>query len=231
MCYARLWLAANQTPNPLPHRPALDTLPLIISRSSARTTRCGPHNTSGASDGGGFVIEGFAVADDKRDAPRPFDVRTVEYLLKLMTDHDLAEVDLKEGDQRIRLRKGSALLAAPVTYAPAPTAHASVAPPQALHNPGTPASATVSPPPAPAKNYVEIKSPMVGTFYSKSDPKKPDFVVIGAKVSPKTVVCTIEAMKLYNDVVADCTGTVVEICVKSGDFVEFNTVLFRVDPS
>jgi acetyl-CoA carboxylase biotin carboxyl carrier protein len=49
------------------------------------------------------------VADEKHDSPRPFDVRTVEYLLKLMTEHDLAEVDLKEGDQRIRLRKGSAL--------------------------------------------------------------------------------------------------------------------------
>ena len=162
------------------------------------------------------------MADDKRDAPRPFDVRTVEYLLKLMSEHDLAEVDLKEGDQRIRLRKGSS---APVLYhAPTPVPHAAPGPPGA--NP-----APAPPPPAPDRNLIGIKSPMVGTFYSKPDPKKPDFVAVGSKVTPKTVVCTIEAMKLYNEVHAECSGTVAEVCVKSGDPVEFETVLFRVDPS
>ena len=86
-------------------------------------------------------------------------------------------------------------------------------------------------PAAPAKNLIEIKSQMVGTFYAKPDPKKPDFVTLGAKVTPKTVVCTIEAMKLYNEVTADCAGTIAEVCKKSGDFVEFGDVLFRVDPS
>ena len=168
------------------------------------------------------------MADDKRDAPRPFDVRTVEYLLKLMSEHDLAEVDLKEGDQRIRLRKGGA----PVLYAPhAPAAPAPVqhAAPSAVHAPGPPPVAPGSTPPA--KNLVEIKSPMVGTFYPKPDPKKPDYVTVGSKVTPKTVVCKLEAMKLFNDITADCTGTVAEVCVKDGDPVEFNQVLFRVDPS
>jgi acetyl-CoA carboxylase biotin carboxyl carrier protein len=172
------------------------------------------------------------VADDKRDAPRPFDVRTVEYLLKLMTEHDLAEVDLKEGDQRIRLRKGSAIPAAfyPVSQAPMPAVH-SPAPASApgVNTPGSPGSPP--PPAAPARNLIEIKSPMVGTFYTRPDPKKPEFVTVGSKVTPKTVVCTIEAMKLYNEIHADCTGTVVEVCKKSGDFVENDTVLFRVEPS
>ncbi len=179
------------------------------------------------------------MADDKRDAPRPFDVKTVEYLLKLMTEHDLGEVDLTEGEQRIRLRKRAAMVAppaAPVAYAPAPVAH--VAPYPVAHAPGAPAptSAPASAGAAPAaaaasKNYLEIKSPMVGTFYIKPDPKKPDFVTVGAKINAKTVVCTIEAMKTYNPVTADCAGTIAEICVQSGDFVEFGTVLFRVDPS
>jgi acetyl-CoA carboxylase biotin carboxyl carrier protein len=165
------------------------------------------------------------VADDKRDAPRPFDVRTVEYLLKLMSEHDLSEVDLREGDQRIRLRKGSvpgAVLYS--THAPAPT------PPATSTQPGNaqPAPAASA---APAKHRIEIKSPMVGTFYSKPDPKKPDFVTLGSKVTPKSVVCTIEAMKLYNEVHAECSGTIAEICVKSGDFVEYGDVLFRVEPS
>ena len=166
------------------------------------------------------------VADDKRDAPRPFDVRTVEYLLKLMTEHDLAEIDLKEADQRIRLRKGAAPIAyvpAPVAYAPAPVAHAPGSP-----SPGAPSPGAA---PAPSKNYIEIKSPMVGTFYSKPKPDKPDYVAKGAKVTPKTVVCQIEAMKLFNEIAAECAGTVVEVCVQNGDGVEFNQVLFRVDPS
>ncbi|MBP3958668.1 acetyl-CoA carboxylase biotin carboxyl carrier protein [Gemmata sp. G18] len=174
------------------------------------------------------------VADDKRDAPRPFDVKTVEYLLKLMTEHDLGEVDLTEGEQRIRLRKRAAMVAPPVAYAPAPVAP--VAPAVAYAPaPSAPAAApagTAAPAPSAAsKNYLEIKSPMVGTFYIKPDPKKPDFVTVGAKVNAKTVVCTIEAMKTYNPVTADCAGTIAEICVQGGDFVEYGTVLFRVDPS
>ncbi|WP_029600715.1 acetyl-CoA carboxylase biotin carboxyl carrier protein [Gemmata obscuriglobus] len=173
------------------------------------------------------------MADDQRDAPRPFDVRTVEYLLKLMTEHDLAEVDLKEGEHRIRLRKGGAVIGYAPAPAPAPARLPAPAAPVAAP-PGAalpaPAAAPTSTP-APAKNLIEIKSQMVGTFYSKPDPKKPDFVALGAKVTPKTVVCTIEAMKLYNEVTADCAGTIAEVCKQSGDFVEFGTVLFRVDPS
>lgn len=172
------------------------------------------------------------MADDKRDAPRPFDVKTVEHLLRLMTEHDLSEVDLKEGDERIRLRKGSAFpvgFAAPLApahhAAPQPTAHQPAAP---AHQPA--AGQAAQPAPA-ASKYHEIKSPMVGTFYSRPKPDKPDFVSPGSRVTPDTVVCLIEAMKLYNDIKADVSGTVKEVCVKNGDFVEYNQVLFRVDPS
>lgn len=173
------------------------------------------------------------MADDKRDVPRPFDVRTVEYLLKLMSEHDLAEIDLKEGDQRIRLRKGSAIPA----YYPAPlavsqpvspvggaavSANSTSAP--SSNEPKAPSTST------PTKKLIEIKSEMVGTFYTKPDPKKPDFVSLGSKVTPKTVVCTIEAMKIYNEIVAGCSGTIVEICKSSGEYVQYGDVLFRVDP-
>lgn len=167
------------------------------------------------------------MADEKQDAPRPFDVRTVEYLLRLMSDHDLSEVDLKEGDQRIRLRKGSAF---PVTFAPAP--HYAAAPPAVAPTPGSPAPGSPPPSPTPAgPKLTEITSEMVGTFYARPKPDKPDFVSVGSKVTPDTVVCLIEAMKLYNDIKAGVSGTVREVCVKNGDFVEFGTVLFRVEPS
>jgi acetyl-CoA carboxylase biotin carboxyl carrier protein len=72
---------------------------------------------------------------------------------------------------------------------------------------------------------------MVGTFYTRPKPDKPDFVSIGSKVKPETVVCLIEAMKLFNDITAKVSGTIVEICAQNGEAVEFNQVLFRVDPS
>ncbi len=162
------------------------------------------------------------MADEKRDAPRPFDVRTVEYLLKLMSEHDLTEVFLQEGEQRIRLRKGSAI---PTGFLP-PLVHPGV------HTPGSPPSAQApTAPPPPARNLLEIKSPMVGTFYTKPDPAKPDYVTVGSKVKPSSVVCKLEAMKIFNDITADCTGTIAEVCVKNGDPVEYNQVLFRVEPA
>ncbi len=165
------------------------------------------------------------MADEKRDPPRPFDVRTVEYLLKLMTEHDLAEVELKEGDQRIRLRKGSAM---PMSFMP-PNPYLGVHPGGAAAPSPAPATGNATPA-APAKQLLEIKSPMVGTFYSKPKPDKPDFISVGAKIKPETIVCLIEAMKLYNDIKAEISGTLAEVCVKNGDFVEYNQVLFRIEP-
>lgn len=166
------------------------------------------------------------VADEKRDAPRPFDVGTVEYLLRLMKEFDLAEVDLKEGEQRIRLRKGGGV---PAAFLPPPAAPPHPAP----SHPAPPAAnpAAAPPPPAPARNLLEIKSPMVGTYYSRPKPDKPDYVSVGSAVKPETVVCLIEAMKLYNDIKAEVSGRIAEVCVKNGDPVEYNQVLFRVEPS
>jgi len=163
------------------------------------------------------------VADEKRDAHRPFDVRTVEYLIKLMTEHDLSEVELREGDQRIRVRRGAA--ASPPSLAQAVVA------PHIAANPGNVpvAEVPVSTAAVPPRNLLEIKSPMVGTFYSKPKPDKPDFVSVGSPVKPDSVVCLIEAMKLYNDIKAELSGRIAEVCVNNGDFVEFNQVLFRVE--
>jgi acetyl-CoA carboxylase biotin carboxyl carrier protein len=166
---------------------------------------------------------------EANDKPRPFDVRTVRDLVRLMSQHDLSEIDLSEGEQRIRLRRGSKVVSAAPVVLPAAISHAGPAP-------GTPAptekAASAAPAAAgkPAKKLLEIKSPSVGTFYAQREPGAPPFVTVGSRVSPTTVVCIIEAMKVYNDIQADCAGVVAEVCVNNGDFVEFNTVLFRVDP-
>ena len=163
------------------------------------------------------------MADDKpaRKTPGPFDVATVRELVELMDKFDLGEVDLNNGDQRIRLRKNRFAAAAP-PLAPAPAA--AHAPPSANSQPAAPAA-------APAKKLLEIKSELVGTFYAKPAPDKDDYVKVGSRVTPDTVVCKVEAMKIFNDITAKCTGAVAEVCVKNGDFVEFDQVLFRVDPS
>lgn len=162
---------------------------------------------------------------DPSDNPRPFDVRTVRYLVRLMTQNDLSELDLAEGEQRIKIRRGPRIVttSAPMVAGPAATP---AAPPATPTAPPSEASA----PAAPAKKLIEIKSPTVGTFYAARDPNTPPFVQVGSKVNNNTVVCLIEAMKVFNDVQAECTGTIVEVCVKNKEFVEYNTVLFRVDP-
>ncbi|MFO0845307.1 MAG: biotin/lipoyl-containing protein [Gemmataceae bacterium] len=164
------------------------------------------------------------MADDN-ETPRPFDVNTIRDLIRLMSRHDLSEVDLTWGDERIRLRRGSRVVHAPAPAAPAPAPVAP--PPPAAHAAGSP---PVSQPAAPSKKLIEIKSPTVGTFFAQREPGSPAFVTVGTRVTPATVVCLIEAMKVFNDVTADCSGVVREVCVTNKDFVEYNTVLFRVDP-
>ena len=163
------------------------------------------------------------MADDASRNPGPFDVRTVKALVALMTQHDLSEIDLREGTQRIFLRRGSAQPAAA---------------PGASNMPSGPAPATFVPAkndapasPASAKKLIEIKSPTPGTFYASANPESQPFVKVGARVTPTTVVCLIEAMKLFNEVNAECTGTITEILVENQQAVEYGQVLFRVDPT
>ncbi len=160
------------------------------------------------------------------DSPRPFDVRTIRYLFRLMASNDVSELDLAEGDQKIRIRRGPRVVLGAAPVAAPVAAHVPAPAPPAAPTADKPAA-----PAAPAKKLIEIKSPTVGTFYARREPTAPAFVAVGTKVTPTTVVCLIEAMKVYNDVTADCAGTIAEVCVKDKDFVEYNTVLFRVDPA
>jgi acetyl-CoA carboxylase biotin carboxyl carrier protein len=163
------------------------------------------------------------VADEPSETPGPFDVRTIRYLAAVMSRHDLSEIDLREGDLRIRLLRGPRRAAA----APAaPTAPAERAP----HTvPTTPAAATA--PEKPAKALLDVKSPMVGTFYARANPDAEPFVRVGSRVTPTTVVGLIEAMKLFNEVAAECAGVVAEVLVENQQPVEYGQVLFRVDPA
>lgn len=91
-----------------------------------------------------------------------------------------------------------------------------------------PAVATVGQTATPAASGIEIKSPMVGTFYTAPSPEAPPFLSVGQEVTPETVVCIIEAMKVMNEVKAEISGTVTEICAENGKPVQFGQVLFRL---
>lgn len=165
------------------------------------------------------------MADDAaNNHPGPFDVRTIKVLVRLMAEHDLNEIDLRDGALRVRLLRGvtrsapaaPAMTAVPSPAVSAPAAHAA-APKEAA-------------PAQPARKLIDIKSPSVGTFYSAANPDAPPFVRVGDRVTPTTVVGLVEAMKTFNEIPADCSGVIVEQLVRNGEGIEFDTVLFRVDP-
>jgi acetyl-CoA carboxylase biotin carboxyl carrier protein len=155
---------------------------------------------------------------EAKQGPGPFDEQAVRFLCRLMSRHDLSEMDLRQGDFRIRLRRGGRVR--PAAPAPAEAAAPAAAAP--------PAEAA---PAAPAKKLLEIKSPAVGIFYAQREPGSPPFVTVGSRVTPDTVVGLLEAMKIYDEIKADCAGTVVEALVTDKGPVEYNQVLFRVDPT
>ncbi|MEX2171001.1 MAG: acetyl-CoA carboxylase biotin carboxyl carrier protein [Pirellulales bacterium] len=148
-----------------------------------------------------------------------FDVRKLRRLVELMNEHELTELDLRQGDQRIRIRRGHD----PVFVSGPPlAASAATAAPRAAEQPAA-AGAIDNP------NHVLIKSPMVGTFYAAANPDSAPFVRVGDQVGRDTTVCIIEAMKVFNEIPAECSGRIVAMLVESGDAVEFGQPLFKVE--
>ncbi|MEM7808423.1 MAG: acetyl-CoA carboxylase biotin carboxyl carrier protein [Planctomycetota bacterium] len=157
-----------------------------------------------------------------------FDVGKVRDLVELMDEHDLSEIDLQNGKQKIRLRRGSdAPVIAAAPMAPAPVAPAPI---PAAAPAATPAPAASPAPAAEAAGKV-VTSPMVGTFYNSSSPEAAPFVNVGDQIGPDTTVCIIEAMKVFNTIKAETSGVIDQILVKDGDAVEFGQALFKVRPA
>src|SRR5580698_567329 len=148
-----------------------------------------------------------------------FDVKRIRRLIELMNEHELNEIDLRQADQRIRLRKGAEpiVTAGPVRLAAAPTAGpAGESAPAAL-------------PKADDKDMAFVKSPMVGTFYLSPSPDAQPFVKVGDHVGPQTTVCVVEAMKVFNEIPAEISGQIVAVLIENGESVEFNQPMFKVD--
>ena len=143
-----------------------------------------------------------------------FDLEKLRELIALMDEHGLTEISLSQGDQSWKLRRVGAEAVPMVTAAPPP--------PQADGGGDTPPD---------EPTYPTIDSPTVGTFYSAPSPDDPPFVKVGQAVSPDSVVCIVEAMKVFNQIQAETAGTIVEVLVEDGDAVEFGQPLFRIQPT
>jgi len=150
------------------------------------------------------------------------ELKDIKELIALFRKNDLSEFSLEQESFKISLKRGSDSV--PVfAHHTLPAAHATQAPvPQALPAPATATGAASHDP------SNDILSPMVGTFYSAASPDSPAFVSIGQQVTPDTVICIIEAMKVMNEIKAETSGTVVEILAENGKPVQYGQPLFRL---
>ncbi len=147
------------------------------------------------------------------------DIAKIRELVELAAASGVAELEIETDDLSVRIRTvggpvESAVAAGPVAAAAAPVA----------------AAAASAPAPAPS-NLHEVRSPIVGTFYSKPEPGAAAFVEVGATVARGQTLCIVEAMKVMNEIEAEVAGTIREVCVEDGQPVEAEGVLFRIEPA
>lgn len=150
--------------------------------------------------------------------------KEIKNMIDFISKSGLAEVNIKTEEFKISVKRNAK---GEVTVAP-PLASAPVAAPAAIPSPTPPSAPVVE---EEANNYIEIKSPMIGTFYRASNPDDPEFVAVGDTVSIGKKVCIIEAMKLFNEIESEVSGTIVKILAENASPVEYDQPLFLVDPS
>jgi len=155
-------------------------------------------------------------------------VKDIKELIKLIDEYKLAEFKLEDGELKLTIRSNiyskehTVIAQAPVTAAAAPAAAPSISPATAA----PPADAAAS-----TENLLEVKSPIVGTFYRSSAPDKPAFVKVGDVINEGDVVCIVEAMKLFNEIESEVSGKIVKVLLEDASPVEYDQVLYLVDPN
>ncbi|HEV3413694.1 MAG TPA: acetyl-CoA carboxylase biotin carboxyl carrier protein [Puia sp.] len=163
------------------------------------------------------------------------DFKQIQELIKMINKSNIGEVSIEEKGFKLTIKQKeepvqqiiaapvsaqpiAAMAAAPIAAAPVPVA---VAAPEKATRPAEP----------PAANTITIKSPMIGTFYRSPSPDKPSFINVGDDIEPGTVVCIIEAMKLFNEIESEVKGRIVKVLVEDASPVEYDQPLFQVEPA
>lgn len=153
------------------------------------------------------------------------DLRKLKTLIDLVAESDIAELEVTEGESKVRIVKSSGAPQNQLVMMPQPAAHHMAAAPAAPQAAGTPVAAPAAA--AEPEGHV-VKSPMVGTFYRASAPGNPPFVEVGSTVKEGDTLCIIEAMKLLNEIDADVSGVIKQVLVENGQPVEFGQPLFVI---
>ena len=155
------------------------------------------------------------------------DIRKIKKLIELLERSEVDEIEVHEGEESVRIRRSPPLIAAPgvgVSYAAVPAPAATLRPPAADSVPDSPPVAA-----EPEAAGHTVTSPMVGTFFTASSPGTRPFVNVGQRIEVGDTLCIIEAMKILNQVEADCVGVVTKVLVENGQPVEYDQPLFIVD--
>ena len=158
---------------------------------------------------------------DKNDAPIRVDVELVKQLAELLDATKLTEIEVEDGDRRVRVAREAAPIAAPIQYAPAPVAAPAAA--------AVAAPAAAAPAAPAADSFADaVKSPMVGTVYLAPEPGAPTFAAVGSAVKQGDTILIIEAMKVMNPITAPAAGTLKAVHVENSQPVEFDQPLFTI---
>ena len=180
-----------------------------------------------------------------KDNLKPMTFKEIQELIKLINKSNLTEFKMKDGEFELSIRTKDFAKTKQPAALPAQAPIIPIPPVQQTYVPPTPAPATtpVETPSAkteeasPAKeeaadtgNYLEVKSPIVGTFYRSSSPEKPAYVKVGDTIEVGQTVCIVEAMKLFNEIETEIAGKIVKVMVEDAQPVEYDQVLFLVDP-
>ena len=152
------------------------------------------------------------------------DIRKVKKLIELLEESGLAEIEITEGEDSVRISRTSAGFVPPAPIY-APPVQAAVPPPSSA----APAPATAAPDVVDESDGFEVTAPMVGSFYSSATPGAAPFVQVGDQVNEGDTLCIIEAMKMMNQIEAEVSGTIKSIRVQNGDPVEYGQILFVID--
>jgi len=159
------------------------------------------------------------------------DIRKLKELVRLMVENDLSELDLQDQQETVTIKRGAGqttpMVAAPAANAPAPAA----APAAGGAGDDDKAEGSTASEPASTAGTTPVNSPMVGTAYLAPNPDSPNFVKVGDSVGPETTVCLIEAMKVFSEIKAECTGTVERISISNGQAVQYGQPLFLIRPT
>lgn len=160
-------------------------------------------------------------------AEKEFDLKKITKLIEIMKDNGLEEIEIKHGDDKIFLKRSQpqqATIGIPAMRPEPGLTHVSPESMRAVNQSSGQQAVPIE------EDLVEIKSPIVGTFYATPSPDSEPYVDIGSEVDPQTVVCIIEAMKVMNEIKAETSGTIIQVYATNGQAVEYGQILFKVRP-